>query len=178
MQPLSPWKAFLLLTSAAASRSGHRRPPQDPNQGSTTIVSYNTIIEQCTVPGVIAITYDDGPGPYTDELLEILDTNQVKATFFVNGNNNVGPITEGNLPDVLQRTYAAGHHIGSHTWSHPNLDSLSHTERTEQMEALRDALSGIIGYEPTYMRPPFFACGTQCLEDMASLEYRVVRVFA
>ena len=59
--------------------------------------------------GVIYLTFDDGPGPYTEELLDILAKYNVKATFFVTGTGS---------DDVLKREYDEGHAIGLHTYTH------------------------------------------------------------
>ncbi len=62
---------------------------------------------------VIALTFDDGPWPIsTVQVLDILKQNQIKATFFVTGQN------VKNYPDLLKRESAEGHIIGNHTWHH------------------------------------------------------------
>jgi len=62
---------------------------------------------------VIALTFDDGPWPQsTAQVLDILKQNNVKATFFVVGQN------VKNYPDLLRRVNAEGHAIGNHTWHH------------------------------------------------------------
>src|SRR5258708_1045794 len=71
------------------------------------------IITSCTVPGTFALTFDDGPFAYTSHLLDILASNGVKPTFFLNGANF------GNIADyagVVQRMVADGHQVGSHTY--------------------------------------------------------------
>src|SRR5579871_1483657 len=71
-------------------------------------VPYGTIITSCTVPGTFALTFDDGPYIYTDELLNLLASNGVKATFFVNGQNfaNIFSFTS-----TVQRMVNDGHQI-------------------------------------------------------------------
>lgn len=53
---------------------------------ASSMVSAQAMIQNCK-PGYVAITYDDGPNIYTSELVKLLDTNGVKATFFINGDN-------------------------------------------------------------------------------------------
>lgn len=53
---------------------------------ASSMVSAQTMIQNCK-PGYVAITYDDGPNVYTSELVKLLDSKGVKATFFVNGDN-------------------------------------------------------------------------------------------
>mgnify|MGYP004723476353 CR=1 FL=1 len=60
---------------------------------------------------VIYLTFDDGPGPYTDELLDVLDRYGAKATFFVTGNRE-------KYRGAITRAYNAGHSIGVHSYTH------------------------------------------------------------
>lgn len=68
-----------LLAGAAASTVSQIQQRQSVPIGS--------VITACTVPGVFALTFDDGPFAYTSELLDILTKNGVNATFFLNGAN-------------------------------------------------------------------------------------------
>ncbi|KAF7539081.1 hypothetical protein G7054_g2404 [Neopestalotiopsis clavispora] len=165
---------------ATANRDLHpplvARNPPVPNLPMPQSVSKTpgSIINTCTKPGVVALAYDDGPGIYTDQLLDILRQNSIQVTFFVNGNNEDGPITEGTLPKTLKNTLLQGHQIGSHTWSHADLNSLTREERWEEMESLQEALANVTGFAPTYMRPPYFSCTDDCVQDMTDFGFRVV----
>ncbi|WEW56891.1 chitin deacetylase [Emydomyces testavorans] len=135
-------------------------------------------IYQCVNPNTIALTYDDGPNIYTSDLLDILDSYDAKATFFVTAvNSNKGSIDDPNYPwvDILHRMYHSGHQIASHTWSHQNLDQITSPLRREQMIKAEMALRNVLGAFPTYMRPPYSACSVQsgCLADMDDLGYHV-----
>lgn len=92
-------------------------------------------IYQCTVPGEIALTYDDGPWVYTDAMVDVLNSNGAKATFFVTGvNNGKGAIdTTPAWNAVVKKMYASGHQLASHTWSHEDLSTLSEVRRRDQM---------------------------------------------
>lgn len=149
-------------------------PPTDgrPQLGS---VPYGVILSACTVPGTVALTFDDGPYIYTQDLLNILNDKGVKATFFVNGANWGAPITnDANAQQVLQNAYNGGHQIASHTWSHANLDTLSEDGIRAQMNQLESALLGIIGRYPTYMRPPYLSCGDTCISTLSALGYHII----
>ena len=76
--------------------------------------------------------------------------------------------------EVIRNAYSAGHQIASHTWSHPDLNTLDANAIRSQMTQLENALVGIIGRYPTYMRPPYFSCGATCLGVMESLGYHVI----
>ncbi|KAI9003402.1 hypothetical protein DFJ74DRAFT_694743 [Hyaloraphidium curvatum] len=104
--------------------------------------------------GAFALTFDDGPWMYTNDLLDILKKNDVKATFFINGNN------KGRIDDhinVVRRAVAEGHIIGSHTWSHTSLANLDEPGIVREMNLLSYKIKDIIGAYPTLMRPPFGA---------------------
>lgn len=99
---------------------------------------------------MLALTYDDGPNdPHTLRLLDVLARHNVKATFFL-----IGRYVK-QRPDIARDIVSAGHVIGNHTYSHPNLifDSDRGTRRQVQdcQETLRDAL----GIEAKLFRPPF-----------------------
>ena len=63
---------------------------------------------------LIALTFDDGPGLNTEEILKILDDKQVKATFFMLGNSIE------KRPDLVKEVYSKGHEIANHTYNHIN----------------------------------------------------------
>lgn len=135
-------------------------------------------IYQCVVPNTIALTYDDGPDRYTSDLLDILDSYDAKATFFVSGiNSDKGQIDDPEFPwlKMINRMYNSGHQIASHTWSHQDLDIISSSYRRDQMVKNEMALRNILGGFPTYMRPPYSSCSARsgCLGDMDDLGYHV-----
>ncbi|ORX83509.1 glycoside hydrolase/deacetylase [Basidiobolus meristosporus CBS 931.73] len=99
--------------------------------------------------GQWALTFDDGPSQYTSELLDILASANVKATFQIIGSNAV------QYPDVVKRAYDEGHQIASHTWSHPHLMSLSTEQIVAEVKATENALLNITGAVPAYIRPPY-----------------------
>ncbi|KAL9124288.1 MAG: hypothetical protein Q9217_006367 [Psora testacea] len=137
-------------------------------------VPVGTIITSCTQPGVVALTFDDGPYIYTSQVLDILRAaNNVPATFFVNGNNWQSILTDENQR-LIRRMIDEGHQIGSHTWAHPDLTTLDRDGIISQMTLLEDALIQIIGRYPSYMRPPYFATNDLVLRTMGELGYHVV----
>ncbi len=101
-------------------------------------------------PGELALTFDDGPNPaWTPQLLETLAAQNVRATFFL-----VGRYAQSE-PDLVRRIHAAGHLIGNHSWSHPNL-AVTGTERVRQeLEQTNKTLQQITGAPVLWFRPPF-----------------------
>ncbi|KAI9700402.1 MAG: chitin deacetylase [Candelina mexicana] len=155
-------------TPAGASTANDPRP----KLGS---VSYSDDIYNCVEANVVALTYDDGPYQYTNQLLDVLAQFGFKATFFMTGNNlGKGPIdTTAPYPTIIKRMIADGHQVASHTWSHYSLDKIGHDLRIDQMTKNERAIANIIGKYPTYMRPPFSQCSAAsgCAADMEALGY-------
>ncbi|KAM0330632.1 hypothetical protein ACHAQA_003582 [Verticillium albo-atrum] len=128
-------------------------------------------IFKCTVPGTIALTFDDGPHIYTESALNQLDAAGMKGTFFLNG-KNYGELK--NYVPLLKRMRADRHQIGSHTWDHPYLTQLSDAAVRKQMTDFETELRRLIGYYPTYMRAPYFDYNAKTLAVMKALGYRVI----
>lgn len=98
----------------------------------------------------LALTYDDGPNdPYTLRLLEVLARHNVKATFFM-----IGRYVEQH-PDIAREVAKAGHVIGNHTFTHPNLIFASALQTRLQIEQCAAALHQAIGEHSKLFRPPF-----------------------
>lgn len=103
-------------------------------------------------PGEVALTFDDGPNPaWTPRLLEILARDGVCATFFLLGGHAQAE------PALVRRIAAAGHLIGNHSWSHPNLAFSGRARIREELQQTRDILQQITGKPVRYFRPPFGA---------------------
>jgi peptidoglycan/xylan/chitin deacetylase (PgdA/CDA1 family) len=130
-------------------------------------------IYACRKPGTVAITYDDGPYIYTDEVLNKFNAAGFKATFFVTGINiGKGAIDEAWAP-VIRRMVAEGHQVASHTWSHQDLSKITEAQVYDQMVKNEMAIRNIIGKYPTYMRPPYSSCEATCQSVMQKLGYVV-----
>lgn len=98
----------------------------------------------------IYLTFDDGPGPYTQKLLDILKKYNVKATFFV---TNQG-ITKGYDQDIV-RAYQEGHTIGLHTYTH-DYKTVYYNEQTyfDDLYAIQRKVKDLTGYESKIIRFP------------------------
>lgn len=101
----------------------------------------------------LALTFDDGPNdPYTLQLLEVLSKCNVKATFFM-----IGKYVD-QRPDIVRDVVAAGHEVGNHTYTHPNLIFRSQAQFREELGRCERALHNAVGdkHAPLF-RPPFGA---------------------
>lgn len=103
----------------------------------------------------IALTFDDGPGARTPELLDALAEYDARATFFVTG----GPVREH--PDVVRREYAEGHEVANHTVHHPDLTSVGKDEIDEELSTVNELVRRETGYTMDLMRPPYGATDGQ-----------------
>lgn len=95
------------------------------------------------------LSYDDGPSPYTQKLLNYLDQKNLLATFFVVGSRTI------EFPTVLLEEYMTGHELSVHTWSHPYLTSLTNEQIVAELGWTRLAIQTITGVTPVTMRPPY-----------------------
>ena len=100
---------------------------------------------------MVAITFDDGPGKYTDRILSILEKYNARATFFVQGKN------VASYKSVMQRAVTLGNEIGNHTWSHVNLSSSSSAVISQQISSTNTAIYNATGVYPKLYRPPYGA---------------------
>ncbi|KAJ7676736.1 hypothetical protein DFH06DRAFT_1168908 [Mycena polygramma] len=112
------------------------------------------VYDSCINPKDIALTFDDGPYIYLRSISDQFTAAGAKATFFMNGNNWDCIYDADRISDV-KYAYAAGHQIGSHTWSHADLTSLSTPQIQDAMFRMEEAFSRILGIKPAFMRPPY-----------------------
>ncbi|KAK9761640.1 hypothetical protein K7432_013309 [Basidiobolus ranarum] len=129
-----------------------------------------TIITKCEKPGVFGLTFDDGPGPNTGDLLAILKEKNVKATFFVLGVQAKNPA----LANFLKQTYDEGHQIASHTNDHKSLNTLTSAQVKEQMVVTEANIKAVIGAAPAYMRPPYGDCNAACQAVMNEMNLKII----
>eukprot|EP00833_Pecoramyces_ruminatium_P003743 jgi/Orpsp1_1/1177775/evm.model.c7180000062782.2 len=111
----------------------------------------------CINEGDFALTFDDGPSlEYTSKILDILDKEQVKATFFVNGMNTCDIKNNEVAANLIRREYQSGHVIASHTYSHPidGISALSDEKLTFEIETLNNIIYDLVGVKPAFFRPP------------------------
>ena len=98
---------------------------------------------------LVALTFDDGPGIYTERLLDELASHNAKATFFVVGTN------AARYPDILRRIEDEGHQLANHTYNHPLLTSLSAERIKNSINSCRGYLVEAGGDKTYYLRPPY-----------------------
>ncbi|KAF9257675.1 glycoside hydrolase/deacetylase [Marasmius fiardii PR-910] len=112
------------------------------------------VYSDCQNNNQIALTFDDGPWIHLRGISDAFTNAGAKATFFWNGNNYDCIYNQDRVSD-MQYAYNAGHQIGSHTWSHADLTTLSNDQIVDGMYRVEEALAKILGVLPGFMRPPF-----------------------
>ncbi len=145
-----------ILKIAGVPVQGVRRT-QLAKDGSIANVAFETLPSPYVVartgykPGLVALTFDDGPDPtWTPRILDILKEKKVPGTFFVIGEN---ALTQRPL---LNRMVAEGHEIGSHTYTHPNLAGASQAETTFQLNTTQRLFQAFTGHSLRLFRAPYF----------------------
>lgn len=107
------------------------------------------------IKGTVALTFDDGPNPVdTPKILEILKKYNVKATFFMVGNN------VKRYPEIVKQVLAEGHAIGSHSLSHPMLTKLNDKELHKEVYTPSEYIFNVINKKPSCLRYPHGASNT------------------
>ena len=109
---------------------------------------------------VIALTFDDGPGPYTAHLLDVLDQYGAKATFFLIGSK------VSSQANVVRSIHARGHQLGNHSWSHPELPKLPVDQIAGEIDRTNDAIKQATSVTPAILRPPYGAVNGVVLEQL------------
>ncbi|CUA78404.1 hypothetical protein RSOLAG22IIIB_07055 [Rhizoctonia solani] len=125
------------------------------------------LVTKCSVPNTVALTFDDGPYTWTQNLVDLLDENNAKGAFFFNG-NNFGCIYDQANADRVKYVYDKGHQVASHTWNHERLSTLSGDQLVSEFSKTDDAIKKITGAVPAFMRPPFGDYDDDVLEVAAS----------
>ncbi|WP_425340351.1 delta-lactam-biosynthetic de-N-acetylase [Ammoniphilus resinae] len=96
------------------------------------------------------LTFDNGyENGHTSKILDVLKEKKVPATFFVTGHYIK------DQPDLLKRMVAEGHIIGNHSWSHPDITTVSNDKMSQELNRVRDEVTALTGQmEMLYLRTP------------------------
>ncbi len=121
------------------------------NEDFVAIPSSYVIQRDGDRPGLVALTFDDGPDPrWTPAILDILKQENVSATFFVIGKNGQA------YPDLMRRLVNEGHEIGNHTYTHPNLGEIPASLTELELNATQRLIESETGRSTVLFRPPYF----------------------
>lgn len=121
------------------------------NEDFVAIPSSYVIQREGDHPGLIALTFDDGPDPrWTPAILDILKQENVPATFFIIGKNGQA------YPDLMRRLVNEGHEIGNHSYTHPNLGEIPLPLADLELNATQRLIESETGRSTVLFRPPYF----------------------
>lgn len=112
---------------------------------------------------LVALTFDDGPGPLTPAVLDVLAEEGATGTFFVRGSQVKGQ------EEVLCRALDEGHLLGNHSWSHLDLAQVPGPEAAEELRRTTEAIRHATGLHTCLFRPPF-GSSTRELVDIAAAQ--------
>jgi peptidoglycan/xylan/chitin deacetylase (PgdA/CDA1 family) len=137
------WPFISFVAAGAASYAGYATmAPESQLYGRT--------LTHGSDPSQMALTFDDGPNdPHTLHLLDVLAKHDAKATFFL-----IGKYVR-QRPEIARAIQSAGHEIGNHTYSHPNLIFVSVARLRQELNDCSKALEDALGTRATLFRPPF-----------------------
>ncbi len=111
-------------------------------------------------PKTVVLTFDDGPDPrWTPEILSVLDRHEVKATFFVVGTQ------VARYPTIAEAVVDAGHEVGVHTFTHPDMAALTPWLRGLEYSQTQMALAATVGQTTPLLRFPY-SSGADSLDDV------------
>jgi peptidoglycan/xylan/chitin deacetylase (PgdA/CDA1 family) len=115
----------------------------------------------------VALTFDDGPNPsITPALLDLLDRNGARATFFL-----IGAFVR-QCPALVREIVSRGHAIGNHTETHPNLLWRRRSALAAELRSCQEAIAEAAGAPPVWMRPPYGIRGPQLWPVLRELGLR------
>lgn len=105
-----------------------------------------------SLPGVHALTFDDGPSEWTPKILDLLARSNQKATFFAVGQMMLEP----GAAKTVRRIHVEGHTLANHSWSHRRLTELDDDEVKGELQATSQLIALVTGSAPTLFRAPYF----------------------
>jgi peptidoglycan-N-acetylglucosamine deacetylase len=118
---------------------------------------------------VIALTFDDGPnGKYTENILKILNDHQIRATFFLIGENAL------HYPELVKTLLANQHVIGNHTLEHRQLSNLRDEQVTSELKKTNAIIYRVSGVIPALFRPPYGMCSDSSAKITKELGYKTI----
>ena len=144
-----------ILRIQAQPSPGRRELTLDPDNGMVSeevpVTPSPYRIDQFGAPAKkIALTFDDGPDPqWTPRILDELKKLNVKACFFLIG------LQAEKYGSLTQRIYREGHEIGNHTFTHPDISSISRRYMKVELNLTERLFAGRLGVKPVLFRPPY-----------------------
>jgi peptidoglycan/xylan/chitin deacetylase (PgdA/CDA1 family) len=155
-------------TTAAPPSAEQAEPPSDipPEPETPSIPPPGRTIDP--LKPMLALTFDDGPSKYTNQLLDMVEKYDARVTFCVVGN------AIGHRSDVVARAYNMGNEIIGHTWDHLNLTKLTTDQIRDEILSTNKAIEAAAGAAPKLFRPPYGAVNADVKNISAELGYSMI----
>lgn len=148
------------------SRSGAELERVNTSQAIEPTVQF--ALPKAGATPMVALTFDDGPSEVeTAQILDVLAAQDVKATFFVIGEN------VERYPKIVSRAVSEGHQVAMHAYGHPNFKDISPDEITAELNRCADAVQDAAGVRPTWVRPPYGGVDGLVYTHLNNLDYRI-----
>ena len=148
--PISEIKAYMNSSILEEKVVEEKETPSGETKVPDVVDIPQENLEELRDKKLIAITFDDGPDKKcTNEILDILKEEDIKATFFVLGSR------AEYYPETIKRIVAEGHQIGSHTYSHKHLKKLSEEEIQYEINITNQIIADITGVTVSAIRTPY-----------------------
>ncbi|OVE78489.1 hypothetical protein BVY00_02695 [bacterium G20] len=109
---------------------------------------------------MIYLTFDDGPGSYTEQILDILKKYNVHGIFFLVGRNMIV------YPNSVKRIKAEGHSIGNHSYTHVDLSKLNSAGITDELSKTQKTIKDIAAVQADLFRPPYGSIDSKVFDAM------------
>jgi peptidoglycan/xylan/chitin deacetylase (PgdA/CDA1 family) len=152
-----------------AIESGRRRGDGATVATLSSATSLELLWRAKTDRKVVALTFDDGPGPeHTAQLLDVLKHAKVRASFAVIGRN------AARLPDLVRREHAEGHEILNHTWDHADLSMHEYEDCKRKLARTDELIASLTGAPSRVIRPPYGRMSGNFLQYAAQTGQRLV----
>ena len=110
---------------------------------------------------LVALTFDDGPSSTTNQVLDVLEKYDVKATFFLIGKN-----VNSNTMATMQRQVSMGCELASHSYTHEDMSRMSANDIRNQMNWTSSAIKNTVGVDVKYFRPPYISVNNSMYQNI------------
>jgi peptidoglycan/xylan/chitin deacetylase (PgdA/CDA1 family) len=160
--------AVVLTVGALAVPAGNASAAMAPVAAVAAQAAAAPVATTATAKKTVALTFDDGPGDYTYKVLDILKKYKVKATFCIVGDN------VANYPKTTLRIVNEGHQVCNHSWSHPDLTTLSKAQVKKQLTDAQAAIKKATKKTPAVVRFPYGASNATVRAVAKGLKLRVL----
>ncbi|MBQ7519849.1 MAG: polysaccharide deacetylase family protein, partial [Clostridia bacterium] len=119
---------------------------------SAALAEERTVLDPRVQPAV-ALSFDDGPSEFTQQIIDLLAENDCRATFFMVGTNM------DLYPDLVKAVFDSGNEVGLHTWRHNDLNQMSADAIVRNLQLCQNIVLAQTGATAKWLRPPYGRVG-------------------